>query len=143
MCVCLPSPFSPPHTRTHISTGWLAFYFRVPAALDMEGRDCTGAHGSHHHVTLIALSIGGRFQNPNPAMCSLCAGGLSNRRIHSEGGGPSENSSSFSFSLPQPEYALAACPPLNTQAAVQERSGTRFLVSHSIKLCIKCQKYPA
>lgn len=63
--------------------------------------------------------IGGPFQNQT-AMCSLCARELSNRMKESEGGGLNEDSSSFSFFLPQPAFDLAVCPPLNTQAAVWE-----------------------
>lgn len=90
--------------------------------------------------------IGGPFQNQT-AMCSLCARELSNRRKESEGGGLNEDSSSFSFFLPQPAFDLAVCPPLNTQAAVWEGRVKLLLVSHSIRLCskyCKCQvDFPA
>lgn len=56
-------------------------------------------------------------------MCSLCARELSNRRKDSEGGGLTDNSSSFSFSLLQPAFDLVVYPPLcRLQCERKERS---------------------
>lgn len=56
-------------------------------------------------------------------MCSLCARELSNRRKDSEGGGLTDNSPSFSFSLLQPAFDLVVYPPLcRLQCEKKERS---------------------
>lgn len=64
--MCIPSPFSPPHTHTHsihrLCCTW-------------HGRDCTGAHALHHHDTLIVPSLEGRFKIRQP--CALCVPGSS------------------------------------------------------------------
>ena len=130
MCVCA---FPPPFLLHTSIIHRLKFCFRISAALDMGGT--AQAHMvPHHHDALTALLLEGDFEIRRP--CAPCvAVEPADRMKEAEGGGLSEDSSSCSFSLPQPAYDLVACPPLNTQAAVWDRRVRLPLVSHSVKLC--------
>lgn len=105
------------HTRTHNIFRLLCLCFT------WDGRDCTGAHAPHRHGSQSRPFIGGNEK----AMCSPCAGELSNRREESDRGSLTDDSSSSFFSLPQPAFDLVVYPPSHRLHYVREGRGCFWL----------------
>lgn len=123
VCVCIPSPISPPLPQYSTVRAYILF---PCLCCTWHGRDCTAAHALHHHDTLIGLLLEGGFKFSEP--CALRgAWALSNRRKQSGRGGLSENSPSFSFSLPQPAHNFVGMPFFKHRgSSMKEKSKTAF-----------------
>lgn len=84
------------------------------------GRDCACTHVLHNHEATIS-PLEGRFKK-SVMCCQCCSPELSHSRWESEGGAPSQDSSSFSFFLPQPETTLRPALFRNLHCSLVERA---------------------